>query len=74
MKDANVTRVPPCRGQVPEETRPDQVTSAKSRPDHHSGCHPREVTLDELLDLTSEPTGLVTEPACRHARQSRHPR
>ncbi|MFI7120742.1 hypothetical protein [Amycolatopsis sp. NPDC049868] len=36
---------------------------------HHRECHPAEVSLDELLDLTSEPVGIITDPACRHLRR-----
>lgn len=57
--------VAPCSGGMPEEPPQPQAMTPDTNQDHHGGCHPAEVSLDELLDLAGEPVGMVTDPACR---------
>ncbi|MFE5564696.1 hypothetical protein ACFQ68_06860 [Amycolatopsis japonica] len=69
-----MTSVPLASGETPEETPREQEGNLSATHDHHRECHPGEVSLDELLDLTNEPVGIITDPACRHRHLRQGPR
>ncbi|AUI57036.1 hypothetical protein [Amycolatopsis sp. BJA-103] len=69
-----MTSVPLASGDTPEETPREQENNLPATHNHHRECHPAEVSLDELLDLTREPVGIITDPACRHPHLRRGPR
>ncbi|MEV6905582.1 hypothetical protein [Amycolatopsis sp. NPDC051071] len=61
-----MSSIPLASGDTPDETPREQENKLPAKHNHHRECHSTEVSLDELLDLTREPVGIITDPACRH--------